>query len=56
MVFHLRVIPCKKSEKKMTRFFLDFWLEKSKVLVILGIKITFLTFFFVIFDLFIDFF
>ena len=36
-----RVIPCEKSEKKMTGFFLDFWLEKSKVLFILGIKITF---------------
>ena len=39
------VIPCEKSEKKMTEFILDFLLEKSKVLVILGIQIIFLTFF-----------
>ena len=39
------VIPCEKSEKKMTGFFLDFWLEKSKVLVILGIKLLFWLFF-----------
>ena len=38
------VIPCEKSEKKIADFFLDFWVEKSKVLVILGIEINFLTF------------
>ena len=36
------VIPCEKSEKNITDFFLDFWLEKSKVLVILVTKIPFL--------------
>ena len=40
-----RVIPCEKSEKKITEFVLDFRLEKSKVLVILGIKIPFFDFF-----------
>ena len=33
-----RVIQCEKSEKNTTDLFLDFWLEKSKVLVILGTK------------------
>ena len=50
------MIPCKKSKKKITKFFLEFWLEKSKILVILGIQITFFDFFLVIFELFIDFF
>ena len=35
------MIPCEKSEKKITEFFLDFGLEKFKVLVILGIKVMF---------------
>ena len=48
------VIPCEKSEKKITDFFFNFWLEKSKVLVILGIKIALVTCF-GDFDLFIEF-
>ena len=44
-----------KNLRKNDQFFFDFWLEKSKVIIILGIKISFLTFFLVILDLFIKF-
>ena len=44
-----------KVREKHNRFFLDFWLEKSKVFVILVTKIPFLIFF-VNFDHFFDFF